>query len=133
MFLGRQAEADGPNLKAAWRSWLCGASFRRFGGRRTATRFSTWRTPFFRGRKRLQVVRALERRIDRHGGGNYAVYTLKLTFAAAVAKPQRPIFGKRCGTKQNIGPAARKELRQQQDNRKFPTPVLIAEVEAGEN
>jgi hypothetical protein len=35
--------------------------------------------PFFRGKKRLQVVRALERLIDRHGNGNYANYPLKLT------------------------------------------------------
>ena len=36
--------------------------------------------PFFRGKKRLRLERALERLIDRHGSGNYADYTLKLTF-----------------------------------------------------
>jgi hypothetical protein len=36
--------------------------------------------PFFRGRKHNQIVRALERLIDRHGEGNYADYTLKLTY-----------------------------------------------------
>jgi hypothetical protein len=86
--------------------------------------------PFVRGRRRIQVERALERLIDRHGNGNYADYTLKLTFPAnpnglylikgggpdvwrtfAVPsrwrKPQGLIHGKRCGTTENIGPAAR--------------------------
>ena len=36
--------------------------------------------PFCRGRKRVQVVRALERLVDRNGSGNYADYTVKLTF-----------------------------------------------------
>jgi hypothetical protein len=36
--------------------------------------------PFLIGGKRLQVIRALERLIDRHGNGNCADYTLKLTF-----------------------------------------------------
>jgi hypothetical protein len=36
--------------------------------------------PFIRGRKLVEVVRALERLIDRHGDGNFADFTLKLTF-----------------------------------------------------
>ena len=43
--------------------------------------------PFLDRRKRLQVERALERLIDRHGRGNYADYTLKLTF------PRGPLDG----------------------------------------
>ena len=93
----------------------------------TATCSFTWRTPFFRGKKRLQVVRALERLIDRHGNGNYADYTLKLTFPRnpngvyllkgggpdvwrrfgvphVWRKPQGLISGKRCGTTQNVSP-----------------------------
>ena len=87
--------------------------------------------PFIRGRKHLQVVGTLERLIDRHGNGNYGDFTLKLTFPAnpngvyllkgsgpdvwrkfAVPKlwrkPQGIIHGKRCGTTENIGPAARR-------------------------
>jgi hypothetical protein len=86
--------------------------------------------PFLGRRKRLQVERALERLIDRHGRGNYADFTLKLTFprnpnglyllkgggrdvwdAFGFPKTWREvqglITGKRCGTTQNIGPAAR--------------------------
>jgi len=86
--------------------------------------------PFIRGRRRTQVEAALERLIDRHGDGNYAHYTLKLTFptnpngvyllkggGADVwrrfgvprrwRRPQRLIQGKRCGITENIGPAAR--------------------------
>jgi hypothetical protein len=36
--------------------------------------------PFIQGRTRIQVERALERLVDRHGDGNYADYTVKLTF-----------------------------------------------------
>jgi hypothetical protein len=36
--------------------------------------------PFIRGRKHNQVLRALERLVDRHGNANYGDYTLKLTF-----------------------------------------------------
>ena len=36
--------------------------------------------PFMRGRERIEVERALDRLIDRQGHGNYADYTLKLTF-----------------------------------------------------
>ena len=87
--------------------------------------------PFIRGRRRVQVEMALERLIDRQGDGNYADYTLKLTFPRypnAVyllkgggpdvwckfgvprcwRKPQGLTHGKRCGTTQNIGPRARK-------------------------
>jgi hypothetical protein len=90
--------------------------------------------PFFRGRKLNQVVRALERLIDRHGHGNYADYTLKLAFPGNPnglylvkgggpdvwrrfgvrrlwRRPQGLIFGKRYGTTQNIGPAARARWR----------------------
>ncbi len=92
--------------------------------------------PFIRGRRRVQVERALERLVDRHGGGNYADYTLKLTFPENPngvyllkgggpdlwrrfsmprkwRRPQGLIFGKRCGTTQNIGPAARKRWSEQ--------------------
>jgi hypothetical protein len=90
--------------------------------------------PFLKGRKRFQVESALERLIDRHGNGNYADYTLKLTFPSnpngvyllkgggpdvwrqfevphSWRKPQGLIFGKRCGTTENIGPAVRKRCR----------------------
>jgi hypothetical protein len=86
--------------------------------------------PFFRGRKRIQVERELESLIDRHGDGNFLDCTLKLTFPANPngvylikgggpdvwrkfevpclwRKPQGVIFGKRCGTTENIGPTAR--------------------------
>ena len=100
--------------------------------------------PFFRGKKCLQVVRTLERLIDRHGNGNYADYTLKLTFPRNPngvyflkggerkvwrkfgvpqiwRKPQGLIFGKRCGSTENIGPTARKLLSEQQDRSKVDT------------
>jgi hypothetical protein len=63
-------------LTAIWSASAYQGGWRRLS---TATCCSTWRTPFFRGKKRLQVVRALERLIDRHGNGNYANYPLKLT------------------------------------------------------
>jgi hypothetical protein len=72
--------------------------------------------------------------IDRHGRGNYADHTLKLTFprnpnglyllkgggrdvwkAFGVPKSWRKgqglIAGKRCGTTENVGPAARQRWR----------------------
>ena len=90
--------------------------------------------PFFRGRKHNQVVGALERLIDRHGGGNYADYTLKLTFPRNPNgvylvkgggpdvwrrfgvpqlwhKRQGIIFGKRCGVTENIGAAYRMRFK----------------------
>ena len=86
--------------------------------------------PFTRGRRRIEVEDALERLIDRHGDGNHADYTLKLTFPTTPnglylikgggpdvwrkfsvprcwRKPQGNILGKRCGTTENIGSAAR--------------------------
>ena len=83
------------------------------------------------------MTTALERLIDRHGRGNYADHTLKLTFPRnpnglyllkgggpdvwqafgiplSWRKRQGLIVGKRCGTTENIGPAAfdrRKEGR----------------------
>jgi hypothetical protein len=86
--------------------------------------------PFRAGQKRIQVETALERLIDRHGKGNYNGYTLKLTFPRnpnglyllkgggrdvwnAFGVPhwwrrrQGLICGKRCGTTENIGHAAR--------------------------
>jgi hypothetical protein len=86
--------------------------------------------PFRAGQKRIRVETALERLIDRHGEGNYNDYTLKLTFPRnpdglyllkgggrdvwsefGVPKTWRRgqglIVGKRCGTTENIGPAAR--------------------------
>ena len=90
--------------------------------------------PFTRGRRRNEVERELEQLIDRHGDGNYADYTLKLTFPAnpnglylikgggpdvwskfgvpsCWRKPQGLIHGKRCGSTQNIGPSARRRSR----------------------
>ena len=90
--------------------------------------------PFLALGGRLQVEGALDRLIDRHGRGNYAEHTLKLTFprnpnglyllkgggpdvwqAFAVPmswrKRQGLIAGKRCGTTENIGPAARQRWR----------------------
>jgi hypothetical protein len=87
--------------------------------------------PFTRGKMRIEVERALERLIDRHGDGNYADYTIKLTFPRnpngvylikgggshvwrkfgvprCWRKPQGLIQGKRCGTTENIGAAARR-------------------------
>jgi hypothetical protein len=87
--------------------------------------------PFLGGRKHVEVVRALERLIDGHGDGNFADCTLKLTFPPNPdgvyllkgggpdvwrmfgvprfwRKPQGFICGKRCGTTENIGVAARK-------------------------
>ena len=81
----------------------------------------------------------LERLIDRHGDGNYADYTLKLTFPPnpngvyllkgggrdvwckfgvprCWRKPQGLIFGKRCGTTENVGPTARKRSKDQQSS-----------------
>ena len=86
--------------------------------------------PFLGRRKRLQVERVLERLIDLHGRGNWGDFSLKLTFprnpdglyllkgggrdvwnAFGVRKSWRKrqgvIAGKRCGTTENIGPAAR--------------------------
>ena len=86
--------------------------------------------PFMRGRKRIQVEGAIERLIDRHGDGNFLDCTLKLTFPLNPngiyplkgggpdvwrrfgvprrwRKPQGCIHAKRCGTTENIGPAAR--------------------------
>jgi hypothetical protein len=91
--------------------------------------------PFIRVRRRIQVEGALDKLIDKHGNGNDAHYTLKLTFPAnpngvylikgggpdvwgrfAVPrcwrKPQGLIHGKRCGTTENIG--ALRRLRRQQ-------------------
>jgi hypothetical protein len=88
--------------------------------------------PFIRGRRLLQVERALERLIDRHGRGNFLDCTLKLTFPPNPnglylikgggpevwrrfgvpklwRKPQGLIQGKRCGVTENIGPAARSQ------------------------
>jgi hypothetical protein len=90
--------------------------------------------PFLARKKRLQVERALERLIDRHGRGNWGDFTLKLTFprnpnalyllkgggrdvwnAFGVPRsrrtPQGLMAGKRCGTTENIGPAARQRWR----------------------
>jgi hypothetical protein len=97
--------------------------------------------PLFRARGQNRVKGALERLIDRHGNGNYADYTLKLTFPLnpngvyllkgggpdvwrkfgvphSWRKPQGLIFGKRCGVTENIGTAARKLLSEQQDRSK---------------
>jgi hypothetical protein len=91
--------------------------------------------PFIRGRRRVQVERALEQLIDRHGEANYLDCTLKLTFPTnpngvyllkgggpevwrkfgvprCWRNPQGVIDGKRCGLTENIGPAARKRCRE---------------------
>ena len=88
--------------------------------------------PFTRGRKHIQVENALERLIDRHGGGNYADYTLKVTFhdnpdgvylikgggpdvwrrfsvPSRWRKPQGLVHGKRCGTTENIALTSRRK------------------------
>jgi hypothetical protein len=85
--------------------------------------------PLIRGRGQVEVERALERLIDRHGEANYLDCTVKLTFPRnpngvyllkgggpdvwqrfAVPplwrKPQGIIQGKRCGVTENIGVAA---------------------------
>ncbi len=98
--------------------------------------------PLIRGRKRLQVDRALERLIDRHGDGNYLDCTLKVTFPRnpngvyllkgggpdvwlkfgvprCWRKPQGIIHGKRCGVTENIGHAAQERcLIHQEPQRK---------------
>jgi hypothetical protein len=90
--------------------------------------------PYMRGRRHVEVERSLERLIDRHGAGSYADFTLKVTFPenpngiyllkgagpdvwrkfgvpAIWRASQGVITGKRCGTTENIGPAARKRAR----------------------
>jgi hypothetical protein len=90
--------------------------------------------PFVRGRKRVEVERALERLIGRHGQGNYLDCTLKLTLPAnpngiyflkggaadvwhefgvprCWRKPQGLIYGKRCGVSENVGAAARRRWK----------------------
>jgi hypothetical protein len=104
--------------------------------------------PFMRGRKRIQVEETLERLIDRHGDGNYADYTLKLTFPPNPngiyllkgggpdvwrefrvprrwRKPQGFIHGKRCGTTENIGRARRtkQQIQQEKDDDGFGTSI----------
>jgi hypothetical protein len=89
---------------------------------------------FLAGQKRIQVETALERLIDRHGRGNWGGFTLKLTspsnpnglylikgggsdvwkaYGVPVCwrKRQGVIAGKRCGTTENIGAAARQRWR----------------------
>lgn len=95
--------------------------------------------PLLRGRRRVPVQSALERLIDRHGDGNYADYTLKLTFPGnpngvyllkgggpdvwrkfgvprCWRKPQGLIDGKRCGTTENIGPAAQRRWEEAREH-----------------
>jgi hypothetical protein len=85
-----------------------------------------------------KVVRELEQLIDRHGHGICIDCTLKLTFPSSPngvylvkgggtdvwrrfgvphcwRKPQGLIFGKRCGTTENIGVAARKRWKQSEE------------------
>ena len=104
--------------------------------------------PFTRGRKRKQVEETLERLIDRHGDGNYADYTLKLTFPPTPngiyllkgggpdvwrefgvprrwRRAQGFIHGKRCGTTENIGRAQRtkQEIQQEKHDGGFGTSI----------
>src|SRR5262245_24825995 len=83
---------------------------------------------FLDGRKHNQVVGALERLVDRHGEGNYADYTFRLTFPPNPnglyllkgGGPEvwrkfglpRVIHGKRCGSTENVAPAGRAAWRQ---------------------
>jgi hypothetical protein len=92
--------------------------------------------PFIRGRRRIEVERALERLIDRHGEANYLDCTLRLTFPSnpngvyllkgggrdvwrkfgvptCWREAQGVIHAKRCGVTENIGPAARRRYREQ--------------------
>jgi hypothetical protein len=94
--------------------------------------------PFKTGKKHDRVVHALERLIDRHGEANYLDCTLKVTFPAnpngiyllkgggpdvwrkygvpsSCREPQGLIVGKRCGTTENLGPAARRRWKDQQE------------------
>jgi hypothetical protein len=91
--------------------------------------------PLIRGRMRVQVERALERLIDRHGEANYLDCTLKLTFPtnpngvyllkgggpevwrkfgvpSCWRKSQGVIHGKRSGVTENIGMAAQGRWRE---------------------
>ena len=91
--------------------------------------------PFRTGRKYDQIVYALERLIDRHGEANYLDCTLKLTFpsnpngvyllkgggqdvwrkygvTSIWRGPQGVIMGKRCGTSENLGATARKQVNE---------------------
>jgi hypothetical protein len=90
--------------------------------------------PFTSGRRLVQVEGALERLVDRHGDGNFADYTVKLTFprnpnGVYLIKGGGPdvwrrfgvprcwrerqgiIQGKRCGVTENIGMAVRKRWK----------------------
>jgi len=87
---------------------------------------SKWR----KGKRRAEIEQVIERLVDRHGGGNWGDWTVKLTLHTngdvryvikggspevlskykvkrIWRKPQGVIFGKRCGTTQNIGPQVR--------------------------
>ena len=122
---------SGPNLTAIW------VRERRSGGLAEVVHCHLLfhlAHPFLAAGGRLQVEGALERLIDRHGRGNFADHTLKLTFPRnpnglyllkgggpdvwqafgvpmSWRKRQGLIVGKRCGTTQNIGPAARQRWR----------------------
>jgi hypothetical protein len=110
-----------------------------------------------RGRKRKQVEEALDRLIDRHGDGNYADYTLKLTFPpnpnglyllkgggpdvwrkfgvpGRWRKSQGVIHGKRCGTTENIGRAQRtkRKIQQEKNDDGFGPPTPNATHHYGE-
>ena len=87
------------------------------------------------GERRAEIIAILERLIDRHGGGLYGDWTLKLTHHTngdvryllkggtpevwrdhkvkrKWRRSQGLIHGKRCGTTENIGPAARRRWRE---------------------
>jgi hypothetical protein len=112
---------------------------------------------FTRGRKRRRVEDALDRLIDRQGDGNYADYTLQLTFPPNPngiyllkgggpdvwrrfsvprrwRKPQGFIHGKRCGTTENIGRARRtkRQIKKEKDDDRSGSPTPNATHHCGE-
>lgn len=107
--------------------------------------------PFMQGTRRVQVERAIERLIDRHGEGNYLDCTLKLTFPRnpngvyflkgggpdvwrkfrvprCWRKPLGLIHGKRCGVTENVGATARSKFKEQRGGiqREAAVPYFVS-------
>ena len=107
--------------------------------------------PFMQGTRRVQVERAIERLIDRHGEGNYLDCTLKLTFPRnpngvyflkgggpdvwrkfrvprCWRKPLGLIHGKRCGVTENVGATARSKFKEQRGGiqREAAAPYFVS-------